>query len=219
MTSNLNMDLTERVVLDSEKLDWVDTRLAGVQRRMLEREGAESGRATSVVRYAPDSHFSAHVHDGGEEFVVLDGVFSDERGDFGPGSYVRNPVGSKHRPHSDGGCTILVKLGQMDPDDQSFVRIDTTTGDWQPGHTAGVSVMPLHSYGAERVSLERWQPGARAARHIHPGGEEIFVIAGSFEDEDGTYTKGAWLRNPPGSTHAPSSRGGCVNFLKEGHLG
>lgn len=219
MISNLNMNLNERVVLESEKLDWVDTRLAGVQRRMLEREGAESGRATTVVRYAPDSHFSPHVHGGGEEFVVLDGVFSDEHGDFGPGSYVRNPVGSEHRPHSDAGCTIFVKLGQMDPDDQRYVRIDTATGEWRPGRAAGVSVMPLHSYGAERVSLERWEPGARIDRHSHPGGEEIFVVEGSFEDEDGTYTKRNWLRNPPGSAHTPASREGCVLYVKEGHLG
>ena len=61
---------------------------------MLERQGAESGRATSVVRYAPGSDFAAHTHTGGEEFIVLDGVFSDDSGDYSAGSYVRNPVGS-----------------------------------------------------------------------------------------------------------------------------
>jgi hypothetical protein len=58
---------------------------------MLDRIGDEVARATSIVRYAPASHFSPHVHDGGEEFLVLEGTFQDEHGDYPVGSYVRNP--------------------------------------------------------------------------------------------------------------------------------
>ena len=90
---NVNADLSQRAVVDSEQLPWVDSPLKGVQRRMLERDGDEVARATSIVRYAPESAFSAHSHGAGEEFLVLEGVFSDEHGDFGPGMYVRNPPG------------------------------------------------------------------------------------------------------------------------------
>ena len=101
----IHADLTQRAVVDSNQLPWVDSPMAGVQRRMLDRDGAEVARATSLVRYAPDSWFSPHNHDGGEEFLVLDGVFSDEMGDFPAGMYVRNPVGSSHKPHTvQGTC-------------------------------------------------------------------------------------------------------------------
>ncbi len=94
----VNADFSQRVVLDTNALDWIPSPLPGVDRRMLDRIGNEVARATSIVRYAPGSSFSAHTHSGGEEFLVLDGVFSDEHGDYGPGFYVRNPVGSAHTP-------------------------------------------------------------------------------------------------------------------------
>lgn len=214
----INADLGQRAVVNSEQLDWVETRLPGVERRMLERNGAESGRASTIVRYAPESHFSSHVHTGGEEYLVLDGVFSDEYGDFGPGMYVRNPVGSEHRPHSKDGTTIFVKLWQMDPDDQEYVRMDTNKAKWLPGPADGLSVMPLHEHGAESVALVKWAPGTEFTRHSHPGGEEIFVLDGVFEDEHGRYPKGTWIRNPAGSIHTPFSTEGCTIYVKTGHL-
>ena len=199
----LNADLSQRAVVYSEELAWVASPLVGVDRRMLERDGEEVARATSVVRYAPDSSFDAHVHGGGEE-LVLQGVFSDEHGDFGPGMYVRNPPGSRHTPRSGPGCTILVKLRQMEPDDQDYVRIDTARAPWQPGLVEGASVMPLFERGSEKVA-RRLAPGTRLARHEHPAGEETFVLDGVLEDELGRYPRGAWLRNLPGSAHRPFS--------------
>ncbi len=222
---NINADLSQRACVDSSELAWIDSPLPGVQRRMLERDGDEVARATSVVRYAPNSYFEPHTHDAGEEFLVLEGVFSDEMGDFPAGMYVRNPVGSRHKPHSEKGTTILVKLRQFDPSDQDYVRIDTNKADWVQGVTSqeylggsGVETMPLHQFQSERVSLERWQPGASAVSHEHAGGEEIFVLEGSFSDEQGTYKRGTWLRNPAGSSHAPFTEEGCLLYVKVGHL-
>jgi len=214
----LHADLNQRVVIDSGSLPWVDSPGSGVQRRMLDRIGEEVARATSIVRFAPGSHFDAHTHGGGEEFFVLDGVFSDEEGDFGPGTYVRNPPGSRHTPKSEPGCTIFVKLWQMAPDDQASVRIDTNEAPWQPGEVDGVEVMPLHERPDERVQMMRLAPGARCPRHEHPGGEETLVLEGVLEDEHGRYAEGTWLRNPPGSAHSPKSDEGCVLFVKSGHL-
>jgi len=214
----LHADLTQRAVVVSEDLTWLDSPMPGVQRRMLERDGEEVARATSIVRYAPGSHFSAHTHGGGEEFFVLEGVFSDEHGDYPVGTYIRNPVGSTHTPSSQEGCTILVKLWQMHPHDQQRVAIATTQADWFPGMVQGLHVMPLHSYGTEQVALVRWDVGTQFLRHSHPGGEEIFVLDGVFADELGTYPQGTWLRNPPGSVHTPFSPDGCVIYVKTGHL-
>ncbi|NJL22219.1 MAG: cupin [Leptolyngbyaceae cyanobacterium SM1_3_5] len=214
----LHADFSQRVVIDSQDLPWVDSPMPGVQRQMLERDGAEVARATSIVRYAPDRHFSAHTHGGGEEFLVLEGVFSDEQGDYPAGTYVRNPVGSTHTPFSKDGCTILVKLWQMQPEDQQRVAIDTTQTPWIPGLVKGLQVMPLHAFGTEQVALVKWAPGTQFQLHRHWGGEEIFVLDGVFEDEFGFYPQGTWLRNPNGSRHTPFSREGCLIYVKTGHL-
>ncbi len=214
----LHADFTQPIVLTTPDLPWADSPMPGVHRRMLERDGDEVARATSVVRYAPGSAFSPHTHGGGEEFFVLDGTFSDENGDYPAGTYVRNPLGSTHTPSSRKGCTILVKLWQMDPDDQKRVVVDTTQTPWLPGLVEGLQVMPLHSFGTENVALVKWAPGTLFQPHRHWGGEEIFVLEGVFEDEFGTYPAGTWLRNPCGSRHTPYSREGCTIYVKTGHL-
>ena len=54
----INFNFNERVILETEQMEWIPSPLAGVSRRMLDRQAAESGRATSIVRYEPDSFFS-----------------------------------------------------------------------------------------------------------------------------------------------------------------
>ena len=211
-------DLGQRVLLDTGGLAWSPSPMAGVERRMLDRRGGEIARATSLVRYAPGSSFERHSHGGGEEILVLEGTFSDERGDYGAGTYLRNPVGSSHAPFSESGCTILVKLQQMHPADQQRVLIDTHQAPWLPGLVTGLSVLPLHGFGSEHVALVRWAPGTHFQPHGHRGGEEILVLEGVFQDEFGDYPAGTWLRNPPGSVHRPWSDAGCTIWVKTGHL-
>lgn len=214
----LNADFKKRVIIFSEDIQWVDSPIPTVKRKMLERDGDEIARATSIVSYLPDSHFTEHTHGGGEEFFVLSGVFSDEYGDYPAGYYVRNPVGSKHAPYSQNGCTIFVKLWQMDSNDQQRICFNTSTCDWQPGQVSGLKVLTLHSFKNEHTALVKWEPGTFLNKHYHIGGEEIFVLDGVFEDELGQYPKGSWLRNPPGSAHSPFSRQGCLIYVKTGHL-
>ena len=211
-------DLGQRVLLDTGGLAWSPSPMVGVERRMLDRRGGEIARATSLVRYAPGSSFERHSHGGGEEILVLEGTFSDERGDYGAGTYLRNPVGSNHAPFSERGCTILVKLHQMHPADQQRVVIDTQRSSWVPGLVRGLEVMPLHAFGSEHVALVRWAAGTVFQPHGHPGGEEILVLDGVFQDEFGSYPTGSWLRNPPGSVHRPWSEAGCTIWVKTGHL-
>ena len=216
----INTDFGQRVVMATADMDWVASPLPGVMRRMLERDGEDgSRRATSVVRYAPGSQFSAHVHARGEEFLVLDGTFSDERDDFPKGTYVRNPPGSSHAPYSSGGTTIFVKLQQFQPGDTESVVVDTGARPWQPGEVEGESIMPLHAFASERVSLVRLGPGTRLGPRAHGGGEEVFVIAGAFADEHGAYAQGTWLRAPPGASSSPFSEPGATHYVKRGHLG
>lgn len=184
---------------------------------MLDRVGEEVARATTIVKFAPDSHFPAHQHGGGEEFFVLEGVFSDESGDYPKGSYVRNPIGSSHRPFTRQGCTILVKLYQFAIQDQRQCAIATETLRHTP-KSEGVFETVLHDFGSEQVALARWLPGTQIPFHQHHGGEEIFVLQGSFYDEHGAYPQGTWLRQPHESTHKPLSEDGCLLLIKTGHL-
>ncbi|PVB59753.1 cupin domain-containing protein [Labrenzia sp. 011] len=214
----IHADLTQRAVVDSTELDWVPSPMAGVERRMLERDGEEVARATSLVRYAPGSSFSAHNHDLGEEFLVLDGIFSDETGDFPKGMYVRNPPGSRHVPSSEPGAVILVKLRQMHPGDDSFVRVNTLDpGGWQAGR-AGEQILPLFIRPEEEVVMLDWQPGTALDAQTFPGGVEYFVVDGSFEDQDGRYDQGTWLRLPPGSEQTIRTTRGTRVWRKSGHL-
>lgn len=215
----INADFGARAVVDTRALPWVPSPLPGVERKMLERDGGEVARATSIVRYAAGSAFDAHEHGGGEEFFVLEGVFSDEQGDYPAGTYVRNPPGSRHRPFSREGCVLFVKLRQIAPDDGARVVIDTTESAWQPYPGAeGLDMMMLHTHGRERVYLARWAAGASYPMHRHAGGEEVYVLSGELGDDLGIYPTGAWIRSPVGSQHAPFSKKGAVIYVKSGHL-
>jgi hypothetical protein len=193
--------------------------MPGVERRMLDRIGDEVARATSIVRYAPGSHFSPHVHAGGEEFLVLEGVFQDERGDYPAGSYVRNPPQSHHAPGSTPGCTIFVKLWQFDPADRTHVVMDTNKmALLDVKGRDGVLVMPLFRDAREDVCLEQWAP--RAAIEIDPkGGLEVLVLGGGFSEGGETYGQHSWLRLPVGAHFsARAAADGCRVWIKEGHL-
>ncbi len=215
---HINADFSQRVVVRPEDYEWVSSPAAGVERMMLDRIGDEVARATTIVRFAPDSQFDTHTHGGGEEFLVLEGVFSDETGDYPAGTYVRNPIGTSHKPHTKEGCTILVKLHQFDDDDQEQFAIDTRAAAFRPGMVEGLSVLPLHSCASENVALVRWAAGTQFNQHAHWGGEEIFVIEGTFQDEHGSYPAGSWIRSPHLSKHSPWSDEGCLIYVKTGHL-
>lgn len=215
----LNDDFTKRVVVHAAGLAWVPSPIAGVNRRMLDRIGDEVARATSIVRYAPASRFSPHTHGGGEEFLVLDGVFQDEHGDYPAGSYVRNPPTSRHTPGSAPGCTLFVKLWQFDPADRTPVRIARSTLAWHAApDRPGVEIAALFRDDREEVRLERWAP--RAAVDIPvPGGAEILVLEGAFDDGGDHFAPQSWLRLPCGAAlHATAGAEGCLVWIKTGHL-
>ena len=219
-TTHLNEDFNQRVVLQNADATWGPSPEPGIERRVLDGIGDVVTRATSVLRYAPGAKFEQHVNRGGEEFIVLDGVFSDERGDFPAGTYVRNPPGSKHVPFSREGCTIFVKHWQFAAGDTEQIRIDTKATPWLPGLVPGLSVMPLHGHRGIDTALVRWAPNTRFNSHVHPGGEEIFVLKGVFRDEHGAYPAGSWYRNPQWSRHTPFTEGeGAVIYVKTGGVG
>jgi anti-sigma factor ChrR (cupin superfamily) len=216
----LNADFSRRVVIHTQRLPWAASPIAGVERRMLDRIGGEVARATSVVRYAPGSRFAAHTHYGGEEFLVLDGVFQDEHGDYPRGTYVRNPPQSAHRPASLPGCTIFVKLWQFDLMDRQHVRLDAAQLAFsRVAGRAGVALAPLYSDDCEDVRVERWDAGASVTLDL-PDGGEFLVLEGDLTEGEDRLTMHAWLRLPAGAVlRATAGANGCRLWVKTGHLG
>ena len=215
----INADFAARAYARTATLDWVPSPMKGVDRRMLDRIGGEVARATSIVRYAEGSAFPEHTHSGGEEFIVLEGVFQDEHGDYPAGTYVRNPVGTHHVPRSDHGCTIFVKLWQFDPEDQEQLSVDMNEAALTPlTDSPGVSRHVLAARDYEHVSLEAWDRGTSLAL-VHKGGLEVLVLQGGVSVDGETYGPQDWLRIPGGeSVDVTSGENGARLWIKRGHL-
>ncbi len=213
----LNADFSKRAAVHAAQMPWKPSPMAGVDRRMLDRIGDEVARATSIVRYAPGSHFSAHTHTGGEEFLVLEGVFQDEHGDFPAGTYVRNPPTSQHTPGSEPGCTIFVKLWQFDMDDRHQMRIDTNGADYEIV-AEGVTRLNLYEDSREQVCVERWQAD-QSVELDASGGLEVLVLEGSIMEGGETFEPQSWLRLPKGSTsNALAGTQRSKVWIKRNHL-
>jgi len=212
----LNSDFTQRVLVRSEQEPWQPSPSPGVERRMLDRIGDEVARATSIVRFAPGHSFSPHTHGGGEEFIVLDGVFQDEHGDYPAGTYVRNPPTTSHTPGSDVGCTIFVKLWQFDPDDRA--QFSTPMAEGLVAQGDGVRVNELHRDTREIVCYYALDAGA-VLEIAALGGLELLLLSGSLEEGDATLRSGDWLRLPHGQPlNVRAGSEGATFWVKTGHL-
>lgn len=219
----INADFTRRAALASEHYQWVPSPQNGVERVMLDRVGAEKARATSIVRYAPESYFPHHMHPGGEEILVLSGTFSADDIDYPAGWYLRNPPNSGHQPYSKEGAVIFVKLWQMPTAETRYVAIDTNdAANWQTQDNR--EVCQLFSDDSEQVSLQRLKADEALFTDTNKGGAEILVLDGELidtelTDDAKTYTRGGWLRLPVDVIpQIKAGVHGATVYLKTGHL-
>ena len=213
---DINLDFSKKVVIDTQQQPWGKSPMVGVRRKPLARS-EDQVHVTSIVEYAANSYFSEHTHPQGEEIFVLEGIFSDQEGDYPAGCYLRNPPNSQHKPFSELGCLIFVKLNQFIPTDLESIRINTMTTEWLPG-IGNLQVMPLHSVETQHTALVKWPAGEHFQPHRHFAGEEILVISGTFKDEFGAYPKHTWIRSPHMSQHDPFVEEETVILVKTGHL-
>ena len=197
----INMDFSQRVVIDTRQQPWQASPHEGVWRKPLAREDAERGHATSIVRYDAGANFTAHGHPLGEEILVLDGTFSTKVGISRRAAILGIPKAIAMRLIAN-GCVLLVKLHQFRNDDHQHINIDTNSADWYVG-CGNLKVMPLHDFAGESTSLVHWPAGEQFRPHVHAGGEEIYVLRGELVDEHGRYPEGSWIRNPDMSGHNP----------------
>lgn len=213
----INLDLSQRVVIQSSALPWADSPSSGIQYRALECGDDDMSRATSIIRFSPGANLNS-VCEFGEEIVVLDGLLSDESGEYRIGDYIKSPPGSSHAYVSATGCLLFLKRQHLEAADDQRILVQTASHPWHQGLVDGLSVMPLSEFGTSHTALVRWVPGTRFNAHRHYGGEEIYVLDGVFEDEFGIYPAGTWMRSPHQSAHCPFSMAGCTILVKTGHL-
>lgn len=214
----INDDFTRPVIVHAARQEWVPSPAAGVERRMLFRIGDEKARATSIVRYAPGSAFPRHTHTGGEEFVVLDGVFQDEHGDYPAGAYIRNTPGTSHVPASKGGCTIFVRLWQFRADDQAQTVRQPGEGQRVPARAGAAVATLLFDDGHEEVRFEDWRQDASVTVE-NTKGLELLLVSGGLRVGKETLEPQAWVRLPAGmALDAQATHDGARVWIKRGPL-
>ena len=221
MGEAINGDLSVRAMVDTTQMEWTRSPSGSVWRKRVHLVGPpESGQVTSVVRYEPCSRFPAHDHPEGEEILVLEGVFSDEHGDWPAGTFLLNPEGFRHAPFSERGCVLYVKLRQFAGGERCHIVVDTRRLAWKPSSIPGVAYKALYQQAgfSDLMLLERWDPQADLGIISYAQGAELFVLEGEFADDDGAYAAGCWLRLPARSQHHPRSARGCTLYIKRSGL-
>mmetsp|Transcript_27055 Transcript_27055/g.40058 ORF Transcript_27055/g.40058 Transcript_27055/m.40058 type:complete len:265 (+) Transcript_27055:137-931(+) len=235
----LNSNKKTAQLVRTSCLDWISTSQAGgVYRKMIERSGTEKvARATTVVKFSPNQSFPRHTHSGGEEFLVLDGVWRDDYGAFPKYSYIRNYIGSGHTPSIGAeGCVILVKLRQMSelskdeiehkpwgpftPDQVRLERDPLEDGGEDPSTICRKS---LFSSPLERTSVQLWPENSEFEINVPFNGMEIFIVDGSFSSQLGTHDEWSWCRVPNESREDKMFQVKTADkpvyvWIKEGHL-
>jgi anti-sigma factor ChrR (cupin superfamily) len=221
MSEAINGDMSLRAMADTARMQWTPSPSGSVWRKRVHLVGPpESGQVTSVVRYEPHSRFPTHDHPEGEEIFVLEGVFSDEHGNWPAGTFLLNPEGFRHTPFSEPGCLLFVKLRQFPGRERHHIVIDTDRLPWEPSSIPAVAYKSLYQQSdfSDLTRLERWEPQADLGVISYEQGGEVFVLEGEFADEAGAYATGCWLRLPAGSMHHPRSAGGCTLYIKRSGL-
>lgn len=225
MKINSNFRLFAAANFDATK--YIASPAYGVNRFMLDRIGEEKARATTIVEYQPNSKFPEHTHVGGEEFLVLEGTFKDQFGEFPAGTYVRNPIGSKHAPWvDDDGCVIMVKLLQMADTGEGttplHVNLTEARKDAVATEYGCVAKLYDNAITGEIVEMCWVESGKLLKGDIKSvGGEELFLMEGSLRLGNDVYSKWGWLRFPPSEEDRPPLRAGDEGaqvYRKTGHL-
>lgn len=98
-----------------DRANWAPWGGRGSEKAQIYDPGALP-EASWVGYMLPDLTIPEHDHAGGEEIFILEGELRDERGLYGPRTWVRFPIGARHTPTSLGdGCLMIVREGDARP--------------------------------------------------------------------------------------------------------
>ena len=210
------MSFTSPIQADTTTLPWVASRTPGVHEKWVTTDFKGNFEA-AVIRLDPGA--SLPFRSGlGQEVLVREGCMAVPGGELGPGGYARWSESQIGQATSPSGCTGFMRNFPLAGGAEETVYKPANDADWGPGH-GNLQVLPLHAVGTEGTALVHWPAGERFVPHRHWGGEEIFVLCGTFEDEHGRYPAGTWLLSPHLSSHHPFVREATTIFVKTGHLG
>lgn len=204
----MNDNYDKRALILTNELMWEKTPINGILKKLLSKKENEE---TSLIKIDKNSKLSDESKTNSIEIFVLEGTYINEFGEFNSGTYLRLPKEDESFVKSIDGCTIFRKINYFN-DDETII-IDTNSSSWHNGY-GNLKVLPLHV----QTALVKWPVNERFTSHKHWGGEEIFVLSGTFMDEHGTYPQGSWIRSPHLSEHFPFVEEETIIFVKTGHL-
>lgn len=137
---------------------------------------------------------------------------------------------------SNQGCLRQTAVPQINANFSVPVIIESNLLDWSITPAISTTVLPKMSRATpmsgvrqhcfEHVinkktrltSLLKFSAGRSFKKFGHESGEEFLVLSGVFSDAGGDYGAGYYVRNPPGTTHAPYTRHGCIVLFKLGQF-
>lgn len=204
----MNEDYEKRALIDTNRLIWNETNKNGILKKLLSKKDLEE---TSILKIEKDAKLNDNSKINSVEIFVLEGIYKNEFGEFNQGTYLQLPKEDESFVTSKSTCTIFRKINYFEMKEQ--IIIDTNKASWHQGH-GNLEVMPLY----EQTALVKWPKDERFIPHKHWGGEEIFVLSGTFIDEHGSYPKGTWIRSPHLSIHYPYVNEETIIYVKTGHL-
>ena len=211
------MKSDERRKRFTSELNWTETGTPGVERKLVAAGNEAGTHEVSILRLEPGARLPP-LHEGwGIEVVVLEGSWQLPEVILEENGYSRRPPAEAGAGTTSTGCTLYVRSGPFAEDDQGLVHVQAGEEPWSAGH-GNLRVKSLHSTDGEGTAFVHWSAGERFIPHQHWGGEEIFVLSGTFRDEHGVYPKGTWIQSPHLSTHHPFVEEDTVIFVKTGHL-
>ncbi|MBN4049516.1 cupin domain-containing protein [bacterium AH-315-N03] len=213
----MSMTPEQRRIRFTSELTWTATGTPGVEKKLLATPNGSSTHEVSIFRLAAGARLPTHQDGWGVEVVVLEGSWQLPEGLLGENGYSRRPRGEADAGTTPSGCTLYVRSGPFAEDDLEVVHAPAGEAAWSAGH-GNLGVASLHSIGEEGTAFVHWPAGERFVPHQHWGGEEIFVLSGTFRDEHGTYPEGTWIQSPHLSAHHPFVEEETVIFVKTGHL-
>lgn len=213
----INENLLTRTAVLYNSLTWYPTIYTGISFGCFESDQeVQEHPVTMLTKFEPGGFFELHGHPGGEEILVLEGTFKDERGVHPPGTYMLNPEGFIHLPYSEEGCLTFVKLRQHGGKTRQQIRVNIFDLPGQPGVIPEIQVKPIYEQidYPEKVWIEQWQPGTSLSQVVETEVKEIFVIQGTWSDELGDYPPYSWVRYSPNCPYQPASKDGCLLYVK-----
>ena len=216
----INDEVAKRIVVQPDNNMTRLSPFAGYLQTRLDVVPGFRSRRTSIRRLPADTEYRLDAEGRDCELFIVSGSLNNSSVSYSDGTYLRWANGDEEKLIAGtAGAVVFEMLHSFHREDTQRIQLETKKKKWSPGSVDGLRVMSLHEHGGEHVALVHWNAHTKFRGHNHWGGEEIFVLEGTFHDEHGTYPTGTWIRSPHMSYHEPFTKeDGALIYVKVGHL-